>query len=68
MSEEVQITKVQKINIQDGDVLAVYVLHPLPIQAQVIVKENFERSFLPRKVKVLILNAEAMELEVLRAV
>ena len=62
-----EITKVEKIDVENGDVLAVMVKGLHAPEALEHVKKSMTDSFLPKIVKVVILNAESVELKVIRA-
>jgi hypothetical protein len=62
-----EITKVEKIDIQNGDVLAVFVKGAHPASELERIKKKLTDDFLPKVVKVEIMNAEIVDLKVLRA-
>ena len=62
-----EITKVEKIDIEDGDILAVFIkgVHSQEMFAKVT--KELSASFLPKIVKVHVFNADVVELKVIRA-
>lgn len=62
-----EIESVKKIDIQDGDVLVISIKGHLPIEKKEEIKRNFEDSFLPKKVAVKVVNADLVDIQVLRA-
>jgi hypothetical protein len=65
--EEINIDRVEKIDVENGDVLAVFVERPVPPELLEESKRKIEDAFLPKKVRVVILNAALVEMKVLRA-
>jgi hypothetical protein len=63
---EIEVVKVEKIDIQDGDVLAVYLRGMYSVERMQATKEMFVNAFLPKKVKVVLVNGDAADLRVLR--
>lgn len=62
-----EITKTEKIDIEDGDVLVVFVKGYHALVELERVKKTLADSFLPKKVKVVIADGEVIDMKVLRA-
>lgn len=62
-----EITKTEKIDVEEGDLLAVFVKGYHSLEKLEKVKKELTDSFLPKKVKVVIVNEEVMDMKVFRA-
>ena len=66
MLENVEISNVEIISPIDGDVIAVYVKGYHSQEALEFMKKEIRTSFLPKIVKVIIINAELVDIKVMR--
>jgi hypothetical protein len=62
-----EIVRVEKVEVNEGDVLAVYVRGLLSAEARAMEKQRIEKAFLPKAIKVLILNADAVQVQVFKS-
>jgi hypothetical protein len=65
--EITEIVKVQKIDAQAGDVLAVFIEPGTPETVRANIHENFKRIFSPKQVTVLVVDEGRARFEILRA-
>ena len=65
--ENALVKSVEVIKVEDGDILAVMVKGLHAPEALGRIKKSMTESFLPKKVNVIILNVEYIELKVIRA-
>jgi len=64
--EDIEIKTVEKLDLKDGDVLAVYI-KGMPSQSDITyIERRLTEMFLPKIVKVLVINAETVKLQALR--
>jgi hypothetical protein len=61
-----EITKVEKIDVQSGDYLAVFIKGNFPFEIHERIRQQLVKDFLPKNVTVKIFNADLVELKVLR--
>ena len=61
-----EIQKVEKLDLQNGDYLAVFIKGHIPMEASERLKCQLEKDFLPKIVTVRVFNADLVELKVLR--
>ena len=61
-----EITKTEVIRVEDGDVLAVFVKGSHLSSVLERVKQKLTNDFLPKKITVEIINADAIDLKVIR--
>ena len=64
--EELDIKAVEKIDIDNGDVLAVYVNGRHSMEELEKLKQELSILFLPKKVNVIVLNYELVKMQVIR--
>lgn len=62
-----EITKIEVINVQDGDVLAIFVKGHHMKETLERLKIELAEKFLPKKIEVAIVNADLIDLKVLQA-
>lgn len=66
--DELEIKTVEKIEVESGDVLAVYVKNRISHEETERLRLELQKSFLPRKVNVIVLNYELVKLQVIKPV
>ena len=59
-----EVIKTEKVEVNDGDVLAVYIRGYLSAEAREMEKQRIIKAFLPKTIKVLIVNVDAVQLQV----
>jgi len=62
-----EITRVEKIDIEEGDLLAVFVKGYHSMESLEGTKKLLVDSFLPKQVKVVIVNVDIVDMKVFRA-
>lgn len=65
--DDIEIRVVEKLDLQNGDVLAVYIKAPqLSAAEKEQIKKQISDAFLPKLIKVLVVNAEVVKMQALR--
>ena len=62
-----EITKTEIIHVEDGDVLGVFVKGYNTQESLERIRQELCNKFLPKKINVVIINADVVDLKVLRA-
>ena len=62
-----EITKTEVIRVEDGDVLGVFIKGHSTQESLERLKQELRNKFLPKKIEVAIINADVVDLKVLRA-
>ncbi len=66
--EKIEIDSIKRIDVKDGDVLAVFVKGRQSAESLILMKQKIANDFLPSVVKVEIFNAEIVDMKVFRVV
>lgn len=66
MFDDVEVKSVEKIDINSGDVLAVYVRGVMPVEILERLKHDIKKEFLPKKINVLVINADSVKMQVIK--